>query len=183
MALDRAWGLTEAEMSWTPAPAPGGRPRVCCDDEGRVEVGGRNGDDGDPRNNDGGDCGRDDDGRGDGREMLGRARFILRTEKSTDPAVSDCTLQVEDETNGIVPRRLINLVDVPVAVVTGEASHHAMYDWCTVKFLKQAGVRKVDHIELWKRGIRGNGHLFILEKNSDEIAEVTRAWIQSLEAH
>ncbi|GME22578.1 uncharacterized protein LTHEOB_11244 [Neofusicoccum parvum] len=184
VALERAWGLTEAEMSWTPAPAPGGRPRVCCDDdEGRVKVGGRDGENDDPGNNDGGGGGRDDDGRGDGREMLGRTRFILRTEKSTDPAVSDCTLQVEDETNGIVPRRLINLVDVPVAVVTGEASHHAMYDWCTVKVLKQAGVRKVDHIELWKRGIRGNGHLFILEKNSDEIAEVTRAWIQSLEAH
>lgn len=169
LLLKRPWGLTEAEITWSPP-----RPRALSssaiagghDEAGVVAVGDDRG---------------DDDVRG-GDHTLQEAHFNLRTEKSTDPARSDCTLQVEDESSGIAPRMLSNLVDVPVAVITGEASHHAMYDWCTVRFLRQAGVKRVDHIELWKKGIRGNGHLFISEKNSNEIAEVTRVWIDALAA-
>ncbi|KAB2574587.1 putative secreted lipprotein [Lasiodiplodia theobromae] len=168
MLLKRPWGLTEAEITWSP---PRGLSAIAGghDEAGVVAVG-------DDRD--------DDDVRGGDHTVITpqEAHFNLKTEKSTDPARNDCTLQVEDESSGIAPRVLSNLVDVPVAVITGEASHHAMYDWCTVRFLRQAGVKRVDHIELWKKGIRGNGHLFISEKNSDEIAEVTRVWIDSLGA-
>jgi hypothetical protein len=45
-----------------------------------------------------------------------------------------------------------------------------------VAFLEQAGVH-VDFIKLADIGIRGNGHLMMLEKNSDQIAQVVAAWL------
>lgn len=83
----------------------------------------------------------------------------------------DCILQAEPA------RRLVNLVDIPVLVETAEASYHAPYDVCTVRFLKQAGV-EMEYLRLVDVGVRGNGHLQFLERNSDEIAEVLEGWIE-----
>ena len=68
-------------------------------------------------------------------------------------------------------RRLVNLLDTTVVVVTGEASYHAAYDGCTVKFLRQAGVKNVEWLKLAEHGIRGNGHMMFMEMNNMEIAE------------
>ena len=43
-------------------------------------------------------------------------------------------------------------------------------------YLKQAGVA-TDFIRLADVGIRGNGHMMMLEKNSDDIARVMDEWI------
>jgi hypothetical protein len=48
-------------------------------------------------------------------------------------------------------------------------------DHCTVAYLRQAGVR-TDFIRLADHGIRGNGHMMMLEKNSDDIARVMEQW-------
>jgi hypothetical protein len=61
--------------------------------------------------------------------------------------------------------------------VTSEASYHAAYDHCTVKYLQQAGVH-VNWIELGKAGIHGNAHMMMLEKNNTEIAAAMSAWIK-----
>jgi len=37
---------------------------------------------------------------------------------------------------------------------------------------------KLDHIYLADRGIKGNGHMFMIEKNSDEIAGVVAEWLE-----
>lgn len=74
------------------------------------------------------------------------------------------------------PRSLVNLAGIPVLVVTGQASYHAQYDWCTVEFLQQAGV-KTEHLKLEQRGILGNGHMMFMERNSDEIAAKIEEWI------
>ena len=74
-------------------------------------------------------------------------------------------------------RELVHLQDVPVLVVTGEASYHAVYDHCTVNYLRQAGV-KTAHIKLAEQGIRGNGHMMMLELNSNEIASVAEKWLE-----
>ncbi|KAK1590493.1 Alpha/Beta hydrolase protein [Colletotrichum navitas] len=87
-----------------------------------------------------------------------------------------CVLQAEEP----VPRQLINLVDKPIILVTSEASYHAPYDHCTVQFLQQAGCSKAEHLELAEIGIHGNGHMFFMEKNSDQIQKVLRDWIQAL---
>ena len=73
-------------------------------------------------------------------------------------------------------RQLPNLQKVPILVITGEASYHAPYDHCTVKYLGQAGVRST-WIKLGDVGIRGNGHMMMLEKNNREIAAVMDNWL------
>lgn len=75
-------------------------------------------------------------------------------------------------------RRLPNLANIPVALVTSEASYHAAYDHSTVKFLRGAGV-DTDHIRLEEAGVRGNGHMLMIEQNSDEIAELLRVWLDN----
>jgi pimeloyl-ACP methyl ester carboxylesterase len=74
------------------------------------------------------------------------------------------------------PRRLVRLQNTPVLVLTGEASFRAQYDHCIADFLKRAGV-PTDHIKLADLGIRGNGHMMMLEKNSAEIAAVIVEWL------
>ena len=74
-------------------------------------------------------------------------------------------------------RRLINLQQVPTLILQAEASYHAGYDHCSVRFLKQAGVN-VDFIKLEEVGVRGNGHMMMLEKNNQEIARVMIDWLQ-----
>ena len=61
-------------------------------------------------------------------------------------------------------------------LITTESSFHAQYNWCTVQFLRQAGV-KTDHLELEKVGIRGNAHMVILEKNSNKVAGAVLEWL------
>ena len=73
-------------------------------------------------------------------------------------------------------RRLPNLAGIPVAILTGEASYHAAYDHCTAKYVAAAGV-DVSFIRLEDRGIRGNGHMLMLEKNSAEIAALVAGWL------
>ena len=78
-------------------------------------------------------------------------------------------------------RRLVNLGDVPVLVVTGEASYHAGYDHCTVAYLAQAGVQ-VEHMQLLDHDVRGNGHMMMMELNNLQIAELINAWLVSATA-
>jgi pimeloyl-ACP methyl ester carboxylesterase len=74
-------------------------------------------------------------------------------------------------------KQLTNLGKIPELVVTGEASFHMPYDYCTVKYLQQAGV-DVEYADLGKEGIHGNGHMFSMEKNNLEIAERVNQWLK-----
>jgi pimeloyl-ACP methyl ester carboxylesterase len=76
-------------------------------------------------------------------------------------------------------RRLVNVGRVPVVVVTGEASYHAVFDDATVAYLRQAGV-DVDHVHLADEGVRGNGHMMMLELNNLDVADVI---VAALERH
>ncbi|KAI6046464.1 alpha beta-hydrolase [Pisolithus marmoratus] len=76
-------------------------------------------------------------------------------------------------------RQLRHLPRVPVLVVTSESGYHAVYDHCTVQFLRDAGV-DVTHIRLEALGIRGNGHIMFMERNSVEIAGVVENWISGV---
>ena len=93
----------------------------------------------------------------------------MRQEKADGPDLANCWLQKEPA------RKLKNLANIPVVVVMSEASYHAPYDHCTVAYLRQAGVR-TDFIKLAEQGVRGNGHMMMLEKNSDDIAGVMEQW-------
>ncbi|KAI0752168.1 Alpha/Beta hydrolase protein [Fomes fomentarius] len=86
--------------------------------------------------------------------------------------VADCVLQASNST-----RKLANLQNIPTVVVTSEASYHATYDWCTARFLQQAGV-PAEHLPLASVGVHGNGHMMFLEKNSDVVAGKVKEWIE-----
>ena len=60
---------------------------------------------------------------------------------------------------------------MPILILTAEASYHAPYDHCTVKYLEQAGVHPT-WIKLADEGIHGNGHMMMLEKNNQAIASL-----------
>ncbi|MEU0468376.1 alpha/beta hydrolase [Amycolatopsis sp. NPDC006131] len=103
--------------------------------------------------------------------VVGRAGLpYVREEEADAPNLVPAYVQADP------PRRLPNLANIPVAVVTSEAGYHAAYDHSTVKFLRSAGV-ETDHIRLEEAGVHGNGHMLMIEQNSDEIAELLRAWL------
>jgi pimeloyl-ACP methyl ester carboxylesterase len=95
-------------------------------------------------------------------------RFVQQ-EKPDAPDLVRCYAQAEPA------RQLPNLQKMPVLVITSEASYHAPYDHCTVKYLQQAGV-KPSWIKLADHGIHGNSHMMMVEKNSKEISAVIIAW-------
>ena len=96
----------------------------------------------------------------------------MREEKADAADLVQCWMQTSPA------RQLVNLKDIPVLVVTSEASYHASYDHCTVKYLRQAGVNTT-FLPLARRNIRGNGHMMMLEKNSDEIAAAMLEWLDA----
>jgi hypothetical protein len=65
--------------------------------------------------------------------------------------------------------RLANLAGVPITLVSGEASYHRASDLEMSEFLTAMGVEN-QLLALEDLGIRGNGHMMMLEKNSDRIA-------------
>ena len=61
-------------------------------------------------------------------------------------------------------------------LLEAEASFYAGYNHCNVAYLKQAGV-PVEFIKLADLDIKGNGHMMMMEKNSDDIARVIADWL------
>ena len=71
----------------------------------------------------------------------GQKLEFVRQDKADKPDLARCWAQKEPA------RKLPNLRQIPMVVVTSEASYHAPYDHCTTAYLKQAGV-PVSHIYL-----------------------------------
>jgi len=94
-----------------------------------------------------------------------------RQEKAAEPGLVPCIQQKEPA------RRLTNLAGVRTLLVTSEASAHAGFDHCTAAYLKQAGV-PVESLRLAERGIKGNGHMMMAEKNSLEVAAALHGWMR-----
>jgi pimeloyl-ACP methyl ester carboxylesterase len=90
--------------------------------------------------------------------------------------LSSCILQ----SNATTVRQLVNLAPKPILFLTTEASYHAVYDYCTVAYLRQAGCSKTGYLELPKVGIHGNGHMVFMEKNSDEVQMLVTKWVEQL---
>jgi pimeloyl-ACP methyl ester carboxylesterase len=74
-------------------------------------------------------------------------------------------------------RQLVNLKRVPILIVVSEASYHAPYDHCTSKYLADAGVKHT-FTRLPDAGIKGNGHMMMLEKNNLQIAALLKKWVE-----
>jgi pimeloyl-ACP methyl ester carboxylesterase len=95
---------------------------------------------------------------------------FVKEEKADGPGLAVCWKQADPA------RQLPNLQTMPILVLSAEASYHASYDHCTVKFLQQAGV-KPTFIKLADLGIKGNSHVMMMEKNNKEIAAVIAQWL------
>ena len=97
---------------------------------------------------------------------------IVQQKLPDAPDLYACWLQTDPA------RRLPNLTHIPIMVVTSEASYHAVYDHCTVRYLRQVGAH-VDFVRLEEAGIHGNGHMMMLEKNNMAIASILARWAGS----
>jgi len=73
-------------------------------------------------------------------------------------------------------RTLPALAEVPIAIVTAEASIFVDASLATAAFLRQAGCR-IDEIALADHGVHGNGHLMMLERNNREALEPILRWL------
>lgn len=89
---------------------------------------------------------------------------------STDPNLSGCWRQA------LPARRLGHLARMPILILVSEASYHAGYDHCTAAYLSQAGVQ-TEFVRLPEWGIRGNGHMIMLERNNAEISRRMGDWL------
>ncbi len=101
----------------------------------------------------------------------GEQLSFVRQDKPDRPDLVRCWSQASPA------RKLPNLKDIPVLIISSEASYHASYDHCTAAYLSQAGVAN-SFIRLAEIGIHGNGHMMMLEKNSDAIAGVMENWLR-----
>jgi pimeloyl-ACP methyl ester carboxylesterase len=95
---------------------------------------------------------------------------VVREDKPDGPDMFVCWMQKEPA------RQLVNLKNIPSVIVTSEASYHGLYDNCTEKYLKQAGMA-IEWMRLGDQGIHGNGHMVMIEKNNLDIAKVIDDWV------
>ena len=95
----------------------------------------------------------------------------VREEKADGPDLIPCWVQ------SAPAHKLVNLENIPVLNVSGEASYHRPYAHCTTKWINQAG-GKATFVRLEDAGIRGNGHQFLSEKNSAEISKYFMDWLE-----
>ena len=102
----------------------------------------------------------------------------------TDPKQLQTVLETQAPSADKVPcyvqqepaRKLKNLQNIPVLLMSMDGSYHREYDHCLAKWLNQAGV-KTQYVEPESAGISGNGHMMMLEKNSAEIAKYIGNWL------
>jgi pimeloyl-ACP methyl ester carboxylesterase len=95
---------------------------------------------------------------------------LVREDRAEKPEFVRCWRQQEPA------RQLIHLKNIPILILTSEASFYATYDHCTAAYLEQAGVRNT-HLRLEDLGIHGNGHMMMLEKNNEVVAGVLAEWL------
>jgi pimeloyl-ACP methyl ester carboxylesterase len=94
---------------------------------------------------------------------------FTQEDKADGPDLVKCYVQKE-------PARKLPNLKMPILVVMSEASYHAPYDHCTVKYLRQAGAQPT-FMRLADLGIKGNSHVMMNETNNKEIAAVIAQWL------
>ncbi len=79
---------------------------------------------------------------------------------------------------------LDKLKNIPILIVWGDyvttQEFWARQQPAVVKFAQEVNARggKVDWIDLPKRGIKGNGHMMMMDENSDQIAALVQDWMK-----
>lgn len=89
----------------------------------------------------------------------------------TEPGMQPYRLQEEPA------RKLKNLQGIPIVIVTAEASFASPGNPGAIAYFKQAGC-KAEELRLVDRGIHGNGHMMMVEKNNRQVLQPILDWIQ-----
>jgi pimeloyl-ACP methyl ester carboxylesterase len=87
-----------------------------------------------------------------------------------EPGIAGYFLQAEPA------RKLPNLKNTKVVFVTADSSFASPGNPGGVAFLKQAGVQ-AEELRLGARGIKGNGHMMMAEKNNREVLQPLIEWM------
>lgn len=124
------------------------------------------------------------------RDRIGNAWGPTNYPLTYDPPVTDPSqlavyLEAQGDQPGEVPcylqeepvRQLVNFVDTPVLAISADGTYHRVFDACIPKWINQAG-GNAEFVRLEDVGISGNGHMMMLELNSDDIIEFIHNWIQ-----
>ena len=74
-------------------------------------------------------------------------------------------------------RKLKNLQNIPIVIVTAEASFASPGNPAAIAYFKQAGC-KAEELRLANLGIHGNGHMMMLEKNNREVLKPILEWVE-----
>lgn len=98
------------------------------------------------------------------------ADIKLEQRPPAKPGTMPCMVQAEPA------RQLPNLSKMPIVVITAETSWMTMDNHGAVDFLAQAGAN-IEHLRLEDHDVKGNGHMVMAEKNSDDVAGVIEKWI------
>ena len=123
---------------------------------------------------------------GDPANAWGPVNYPLVYEPAvTDPSQLITYLEAEGDQPGEVPcylqvepaRQLANMQDMRVLAISADGTYHRVFDACIPKWLNQAGV-DTDFVRLEDVGITGNGHMMMLELNSDAVIEFIHGWMQ-----
>ena len=94
----------------------------------------------------------------------------LKRVEAPEPGVNAYSLQEEPA------RKLKNLQNIPIVLVTAEASFASPGSPGAVAYLKQAGC-KAEELRLVNKGIHGNGHMMMIEKNNREVLKTILEWV------
>jgi len=98
------------------------------------------------------------------------AEIKTRKVDASEPGVNPYLLQEEPA------RKLKNLQGIPMVIVTAEASFASPGNPGAVAFFKQAGCT-IEELRLGAAGVRGNGHMMMVEKNNREVLQPILDWI------
>ncbi len=97
---------------------------------------------------------------------------VYLEEEGDQPGEIACYLQEEPA------RQLVNFADIPIVSISADGTYHRVFDACIPKWINQAG-GDAEFVRLEDHGISGNGHMMMLELNSDDIIEFIHEWIQN----
>jgi len=96
---------------------------------------------------------------------------VYLEEEGDQPGEIACYLQEEPA------RQLVNFADIPVVSISADGTYHRVFDGCIPKWINQAG-GNAEFVRLEDYGITGNGHMMMLELNSDDIIAFIHGWIE-----
>jgi pimeloyl-ACP methyl ester carboxylesterase len=89
---------------------------------------------------------------------------------SPETGVADYKIQAEPA------RKLVNLQGIPIVMVTSEGSFASPGNPGGVAFFKQAGCA-AEELRLVDHGIRGNGHMMMVERNNRQVLQPILEWM------